>query len=127
MRRQAVRKIVFLGMLCLSAQSCSGVPSQGAADVPSPKPSVGYAPVALEGEQPDGHRFVYFRRGGIGISWMETQAGYTILRNPSDRSWYFARCNMGRLEPSSIKVGERLPADWPKHLRPIAGCGVGNQ
>lgn len=96
----------------------SGQASSTSAGAPS-------APLAVKTEQPDGTTIDIYLRGDEHISWHETSEGYSVIKQQKDKFWYYATCENNHLSQSRYRIGESLPANWPKHLRPgVPNCGA---
>ena len=71
--------------------------------------------------QPDGTPFRARKIGDERGHLLETEAGYTIIKDAVSGAWFYAgRGREGSLEKTSFLVGKVSPADAgiPKHLRP---------
>jgi hypothetical protein len=111
---------IAAAVICVSA----GAPAYG---IPA-------NPAIVQLTQPDGTKFNARNKGDERQSWVETEDGYTIVRNTShclkdsgksDRCWweYAVKDERGNLVPSGMAVTDgidRIPADRrpPKGLRP---------
>lgn len=103
MFRSAILVIVLSGCTNAATGSGPGIPL----GVPA-------APNIQKAYQPDGYTFKLRLRGDEWKNWHETLDGYGIIFQKKDRTWYYVKCNKGKLVPSSIAVGNKVPSDWPK-------------
>ncbi len=79
------------------------------------------SPEPVKITQPDGTTFTARIMGDEHMRWIETGAGYTVVKNRATDTWEYAvRNKSGALSPSGRVVGERgVPATpMGKHLRP---------
>lgn len=79
------------------------------------------APNVQKAYQPNGYAFKLRLRGDEWKNWHETLDGYAIIIQKETRTWYYLKCNKGKLTPSSIAVGNKVPSDWPKASQLISG------
>ncbi len=83
--------------------------------VPACPESAGYS-------QPGGAAFRARKIGDEHSHLVETEAGYTIIKDAISGEWFYAkRGTEGRVEKSQFRVGRVLPADVgiERHLRPL--------
>ncbi len=80
------------------------------------------SPDLLEATQPDGTTFKLRKRGDEFQNWIETEAGYTVLKNKKTKEWEYAiKQADGKLTRSGEKVVPHLPppVHLPRHLKPF--------
>ncbi|GMR19971.1 MAG: hypothetical protein BMS9Abin36_0566 [Gammaproteobacteria bacterium] len=105
-----------LSLACLAISACNAAP------VLNKQAPMLKRPVLLQ--QPDGYSFTVIGHGDERRIWYETPDGYSVKYSAENQSWFYARCDQTRLLASEYLVGHKLPADWPKHLRPsFPNCG----
>lgn len=105
-------KITALVIL-LSAIMVAGFAGTSSAVPANPEP--------VEVSQPNGTKFKAYIRGDEFQSWVETEHGHTVVKNPKTKIWEYAEEDKdGNLVPSGITVdpGKAPPKDIPKHLKP---------
>jgi len=110
MLRNAILIIALSG--CTNAVTGSG---------PGIPPGVQAAPNVQKAYQPDGYTFKLRLKGDERKNWHETLDGYAIIFQKENRTWYYTKCNKGKLEPGLVPVGNKVPSDWPKASQLTAG------
>ncbi|BEH11541.1 hypothetical protein GSUET_31530 [Geobacter sulfurreducens subsp. ethanolicus] len=79
------------------------------------------SPDWIDFEQPDGSAFIGKKKGDEFQKWVETDTGYTVIRNKANRIWEYAeKAPDGTLRGSGVQVfpGQSAPASIGKGLRP---------
>ncbi|ADI85769.1 M6 family metalloprotease domain-containing protein [Geobacter sulfurreducens] len=79
------------------------------------------SPDWIDFEQPDGSAFIGKKKGDEFQKWVETDTGYTVIRNKANRAWEYAeKAPDGTLRGSGVQVfpGQSAPASIGKGLRP---------
>lgn len=87
----------------------------------TPQQTVALAPIAPDPQtitQPDGSTFTAYPKGNMLANWLETEAGYTVVKS-ANGGWFYAELNAeGELVPTEIEVGEPLEAAKTARLTP---------
>ncbi len=105
-------------ILILLLSGCTNAATGSGPGIPLGVPA---APNVQKAYQPDGYAFKLRLRGDEWNNWHETLEGYAIIFQKENRTWYYAKCNKGKLVSGSIPVGNKVPLDWPKASQLTAG------
>ncbi len=79
------------------------------------------SPFPIRIAQPDGTQFHARIRGDEHQGWVETEAGFTVVRRESDGFWEYAKKGSGGgLHASGRRVSTAMPSEseFPRHLKP---------
>lgn len=90
--------------------------------LPDTAGSVPASPIIVELTQPDGHNFKARQRGDENLHWIETEDGYTVIRDRETGYWFYAipdETEGIRKSPYPVRSIDPESLNIPKGLRPL--------